>query len=222
MKEPTRTTVNQKNYSLYKRWPLGCLLFLVFACTSPSSKNTTETENFKKIDSVKQYLKSGDLIFRNGNDDVSRAARSFNRIDTTYSHCGIIWVENDSIIVYHALGGIYNPGNKLRRDALDSFCSPAESDKFAVYRYPLTNQQTDSLHKIVTNYYSQGLPFDMYFNFLTDDKMYCSEFVFKSFNKAMKGKLNTVITAREWPYGISPDDLYLYEDSRLVKRVDFK
>lgn len=222
MKERIRTTVNQKIYSLYKRWPIGCLLFLALACTPSSAHKKAEAANQLMIADVKKYIKSGDIIFRNGKDEVSRAARGFNSIDTTYSHCGIIWIENDSIVVYHALGGDYNPGNKLRRDELDIFCSPAEADKFGIYRYPLTTAQNDSLHTIVNDYYLQGLPFDMYFNFLTDDKMYCSEFVFKSLNKVMKGKLSTVITARKWPYGVSPDDIFLYPDSRLIKKVDFK
>jgi hypothetical protein len=51
--------------------------------------------------------------------------------------------------------------------------------------------------------------------------MYCSEFVFKSLDKAMSGELTESIKAREWPFGISPDDLFLYKKSRLIKRVDF-
>jgi hypothetical protein len=37
----------------------------------------------------------------------------------------------------------------------------------------------------------------------------------------MSDSLAYILTAREWPYGISPDDLYLNQKSRLVKRVDF-
>ena len=53
-----------------------------------------------------------------GIDDVSRAARSMNRKDTSYSHCGIVFIENDSVFVYHALGGSYNPSQKLLREPI--------------------------------------------------------------------------------------------------------
>jgi hypothetical protein len=99
---------------------------------------------------------------------------------------------------------------------------PLEVDRFAVYRYAMQSQQTDSLSRIVRRYYAARLPFDLYFNFLTDDRMYCSEFVFKCFDQAFSGKLSQSIKARKWPFGISPDDLFLYSGSRLVKRVEFQ
>ena len=167
-------------------------------------------------------VQNGDLIFRNGTDEVSRAARSFNRFDTSFSHCGIILIEHDTAFVYHALGGDYNPSQELRRDPLDSFCIPLEVDRFAVYRYAMQSQQADSLSGIVRRYYAAHLPFDLYFNFLSDDRMYCSEFVFKCFDQAFSGKLSQSIKARKWPFGISPDDLFLYSGSRLVKRVEFQ
>ena len=91
------------------------LLFFATACRenanvqSASMSDSVLAVNFQLIDSVKPLLESGDLIFRNGNDDVSRAARSMNRKDTSFSHCGFVYRENDSFFVYHAIGGIYNP-----------------------------------------------------------------------------------------------------------------
>ncbi|MEI9945956.1 MAG: YiiX/YebB-like N1pC/P60 family cysteine hydrolase [Chitinophagaceae bacterium] len=196
-------------------------MFLFISCNNKEETQKHIANNFRRIDSIKSAVKNGDLVFRNGTDDVSRAARSFNRIDTTFSHCGLLQIENGSVFVYHALGGDYNPGNKLRRDPIDSFCSPFESDKFAVYRYELNQQQNDSLTTIIRNHYLAGLEFDLYFNFLTDDKMYCSEFVFKCLDKSLSGSLSNYIKARQWPFGISPDDLFLYPGSRLIKRVDF-
>jgi hypothetical protein len=215
--------------NLHQRWLSSCLLFFWAACTGHQSDNGDEAVYsaaetaiyYQRIDSVKPLIQNGDLIFRNGTDEVSRAARSMNRVDTSYSHCGLLLVENDSIFVYHAIGGNFNPSQKLRRDPLDSFLIPREADKFALYRYPLNEQQSDSLTYIVRYYYARGLKFDMYFNFLSDEQMYCSEFVFKCLNKALSGSLVQGISAREWPYGISPDDLFLYEKSRLIKRVDF-
>lgn len=212
-----------KNKNLL-RWPLGYLLFLASACWHNESfiESAGPYGYFlKRLDSVKAQIKSGDIILRNGTDEVSRAARSFNRIDTSFSHCGIVLLENDSLFVYHALGGEYNPSQKLRRDPIDNFCHPPEVDRFAIYRYELNTQQNDSLTGIVQRYYAEELRFDLYFNFLTDDRMYCSEFVFKCLNRSLSGALSEIIKAREWPFGISPDDLYLNERCKLVKRIDY-
>ncbi|MEO5562568.1 MAG: YiiX/YebB-like N1pC/P60 family cysteine hydrolase [Chitinophagaceae bacterium] len=211
-------------FSIKQRWPLGCLLFLGLACHDKLPKPNPDQIRYtqSRIDSARSLLKSGDIILRNGTDEVSRAARSFNRIDTSFSHCGILLIENDTAFVYHALGGSYNPSQQLRRDPIDSFWYSPEIDRFAIYRYDLNPQQYDSLSLLVRQYYKEGLPFDIYFNFLTDDKMYCSEFVFKCLDRSLSGRLSQYIKARQWPFGVSPDDLYLNPEARLIKKVDFK
>ena len=214
--------INKKIF--FKRWPLGYLLFFALACRNnvPPQPGKEPGNHFqRRMDSTRLLIKSGDIIVRNGTDEVSRTARSFNRVDTSFSHCGIVLLENDTLFVYHALGGNYNPSQQLRRDPIDSFCVPPETDRFAIYRYELNPRQSDTLTSIVHGYYAARLPFDLYFNFLTDDRMYCSEFVFKCLDRSLSGALSQTIKARQWPYGISPDDLYLNNLCRLIKRVDY-
>lgn len=205
----------------FKGWPLGCLF--IFLCTACNTKYEAVnfTKQFQQIDSIKPLLKNGDLIVRNGMDDISRTTRSFNRKDTSFSHCGIIVKENDTLFVYHALGGSFNPAQCLMRQPIKNFCNPAQNDKFAVYRYKMNDQQIDSLQKIVRRYYTQKLPFDMFFNFYTDDKMYCAEFVFKSYNQALNGALTHYLHTEQKPLFVSIDDLYLNKFSVLIKRVEF-
>ncbi len=203
------------------------LLFFATACRnnanvqSASMSDSVLAVNFQLIDSVKPLLESGDLIFRNGNDDVSRAARSMNRKDTSFSHCGFVYRENDSFFVYHAIGGIYNPSQKLKRELLDSFCNPKENDAIGIYRYNLSIKEEDKLDTIVKRYFNAGLRFDMYFNFLSDDVMYCSEFVFKSLNQSTNGSLSKYVRLDTIPFGVTTDDLFLNENSHLIKRQQF-
>lgn len=202
------------------------LLFLLFSCTGkktqPSAIDPEKLKiNYQRINGLRTVLQSGDMIFRNGNDDVSRAARSFNRKDTSYSHCGLLFMENDTVFVYHALGGIYNPSQKLMRQSLDSFCNPAENNAVAIYRYPLNPLQFDKLQQTVRAYYAAGLKFDMYFNYQSDDKMYCAEFVFKSLNRSVDNTLASYIRTDTIPFGVTTDDLFLHPDSRMVKKEKF-
>lgn len=199
------------------------LLFLFLSCTAKTKGPDPQkiAANYERIQSIRPLLRSGDMIFRNGNDEVSRAARSFNRKDSSYSHCGLLMVEHDSIFVYHALGGAYNPSQKLLRQPLDSFCNPAENNAIGIYRYPLQPDQQQKLEKVVREYYRAGIRFDLYFNFRTDDKMYCAEFVFKSLNRAVDSALTGYVRLDTLPFGVTTDDLFLHPASRLVRRENF-
>ncbi len=203
--------------------------FLLFIASSCGVKKNpagpvdpaTEAANRDRIRNLGAVLQTGDLVFRNGNDEVSRAARSFNRKDTSYSHCGLVMVENDTAFVYHALGGIYNPSQKLLREPLERFCNPAENNAVAAYRYPLSASQLDILKTTVRKYYQAGLKFDLYFNFLSDDRMYCAEFVFKSLNKALNQALTPYVRMDTIPFGVTTDDLFLHPVARLLRKESF-
>lgn len=204
------------------------LLFILYACNHRpdkpvnTSKSVNTTSNSARIDGIKKLAQTGDLIFRNGNDEVSRAARSFNRKDTSYSHCGLVLVENDSIWVYHALGGTYNPSQKLMRQPIEEFADPNENNSIGIYRYELNATELMRLTEVVHNYHRTGLKFDIFFNFQSDNAMYCSEFVFKSLNKAVDGKYTSYIRTDTMPFGVTTDDLYLNPDSKLVKKEVFQ
>lgn len=200
------------------------LLFFACSCRHPAAKGPDPEKmktNYLRIRLLSDSARSGDLIFRSGMDEVSRAARSFNRKDTSYSHCGLLMRENDSLFVYHALGGSYNPSQRLMRQSLDSFCNPAENNAVAVYRYPLDALVVEKLRQTVKGYYDAGLPFDLFFNYQSDDKMYCAEFVFKSLNRALGNTLSGYVRTDTIPYGVTTDDLFLHPLSRLVKREKF-
>lgn len=195
-------------------------LFLLFLTSCHNTQTKNHRDKFVPcISSFKTVIRSGDLILRNGTDAISRAARGFNRTDTSYSHCGLLQVENDSIFVYHALGGGYNPSQHLMRQPLENFCNPEENNKIAIYRYTLSDDQSKKLKAVIKKYYLAGLPFDVFFNFSTDDKMYCSEFVFKSLNEALDGSLISLLKTDQDPVYITIDDLYLNEKAVFIRRI---
>ncbi len=203
-------------------------LFFLAACKQSGLKQpippSTEliAADFRMIDSVKPFIQNGDVIFRNGNDLVSQAARSMNRKDTSFSHCGLVFIENDSVFVYHALGGIYNPSQRLRRDPIDSFCTPLENNAFGIYRFSLQKEQEVKLASIVNKFYQTGLKFDLFFNYQSDDVMYCSEFVFKSLNQSVDGAYTKYVRLDTMPFGVTTDDIFLNENCSLVKKQFFK
>lgn len=207
---------------------ISSLFLLLLSChlpanraEPPSADPVKMTANYRLIKQLIPLLQPGDMIFRNGNDEVSRVARQFNRKDTSYSHCGLVFIENDTPFVYHALGGQYNPTQELMRQPLDSFCNPAENNAVAVYRFPLSRMQQEKLRQKVYTYFRDRLKFDLFFNFLSDEKMYCAEFVFKSLNSSVDSALTSYVRTDTLPFGVTTDDLFLHPDSRLIKKEKF-
>jgi|JI7StandDraft_1071085.scaffolds.fasta_scaffold10176_6 hypothetical protein len=214
--------------STNKRWPAGCLLFLFLlsACHLPEKRKATVPAAYiqevtNRLNKAKTLIQSGDIIFRNGTDEVSAAARSMNRTDTSFSHCGLLFIEHDSVLVYHALGGSYNPDMKLVREPVENFCNPRDINSFGIYRYTLNPEQLTVLEETVRQHYANGLRFDMYFNYDSDEQMYCSEFVFKSLNRSLGGKLTPYVRLDTIPFGVTTDDIYLNPACRLVKKENF-
>ena len=149
------------------------------------------------------------MILRTGNDFTSESLRQLSQSDKTYSHCGIASIEHDSIFVYHALGGDWNPDEKLRKDPLELFCNPAENRGFGIFTFNLTDLQKRKLDSVVNTWYKKGVTFDMNFDLATDDKLYCAEFVCKAITIAAEQRIQFKTTTINNFTFIAIDNLFL-------------
>lgn len=217
-----------------KRWPWCCLLFFAMAChiknqednpVAPQKAVTAEDQKINaaldRIYSTKKMVRQGDLIVRTGRDFTSEIMRQLSARDKTYSHCGIAAIEHDSVFVYHSIGGEWNPNQKLRRDPFEIFCNPFENRGFGVFRYKLSPRENAVLTDIVQKFYKRGIMFDMEFDLASDDKMYCTEFVYKAIEQAGHIKIGVSVTSVNQIKFVSPDDLYLNPGCMEIKRVIF-
>jgi len=144
-----------------------------------------------------RIAENGDIITRMGTDITSIMLSKINPTDSSYSHCGIISIENDSVFVYHSIGGEFNPNQKLRRDPLYIFALPADCKRLGIFRPTLTKSQQVALCAYVKKIYKIGLPFDMDFDLDTDDRQYCTEMVAKS--------IGTIIGRKDWVATLQSD-----------------
>ena len=213
---------------------MRCLLFLVIAC---QAKNHYETPIPSKTDSIKEaqkitaaidaiymnrkMVKPGDLIVRSGRDYTSETMRKLSVVDKTYSHCGIASVEHDSLFVYHSIGGEWNPDQKLRRDPFEIFCNPFENRGFGIFRYTLNPKENARLISIVQNFYKHGIMFDMKFDLISDDRMYCTEFVYKAVEEASHNKISLPTTTLNHLTFVATDNLFINPACIELKRVVF-
>ncbi|RYD71507.1 MAG: hypothetical protein EOP53_23565 [Sphingobacteriales bacterium] len=212
------------------RWPIGCLIFFVTACdskptlqpivttTEDSIKNEQRIDRaFANIKLLSRQIKNGDLVTRTGNDFTSESLRNLCIRDKTYSHCGIASIENDTLFIYHAMGGEWNPDEKLRRDTWKVFAEPYSNKGVGLFRFDMPDSSINHLIAVVQEYYKNELSFDMKFDLATDEKMYCAEFVYKSFVKATsQGMQFNKSRIGNFEF-VGPDDIFLHP---LCKRKD--
>ena len=215
-----------------KRWLVSCLLFFAVACTRPAASTLPMyddpayeledlTVQFSAIQQAKKQVKNGDLVLRTGRDFTSDIMRRMSEHDKRYSHAGIASWENDSLFVYHALGGEWNPDQTIRRDTFGFFCNPYENSGFAVYRYAVANPMKENFVRIARRYFEQKVRFDMQFDLETNDRMYCSEFVYKTIRSAGDDslQLNTTTTGK-WKY-VTIENLAYSDKAEEVLNVRF-
>ena len=217
-----------------KRWPLGCLLFCIVGCFQQSknevpilSKSDSFREDqmekiaFKKIRDARASVNFGDLILRTGKDFTSDVMRQLSTHDKTYSHCGIASWENDTLFVYHSIGGDFNPDQKLRRDVFEFFCNPYENRGFGIFRYKINDDQRKNIIKIAHKFYNDHIMFDMKFDLATNDRMYCSEFVYKTVEQATQDSIQIGLTTINHFIFIAINNLFINIFSTEIKRIFF-
>ncbi|MEP6926942.1 MAG: hypothetical protein ABI834_04860 [Ginsengibacter sp.] len=218
-----------------RRWPLRCLLFFVISCQVKSEYDTfipSQKDSIMEvqktdaaIDTIygnEKLIEQGDLIMRSGRDFTSETMRQLSIQDKTYSHCGIASIEHDSIFVYHSIGGEWNPDQKLRRDLFEIFCNPFENRGFGIFRYKLNSKENADLLLVVHKFYNQGITFDMQFDLASNDRMYCTEFVYKAVEEATHNKIALSATILNHIKFVAPDNLFINPGCVEVKRVVFK
>lgn len=176
--------------------PYTLLLFFILSCNLPVQdrefhkadilKPADTLSYLKEIDSVGAFLQTGDLVFRRGNDFASQTFANMNQEDKRFSHVGFLSIQGGTALVYHCLGGSFNPDQKILKEPLSKFLSPKSNLAFGFYRFtPLLNKFR--LQKSLDSLYAAGIPFDLKFDLKTDDRLYCSELVYKLIKKDYPG-----------------------------------
>jgi hypothetical protein len=165
------------------------LAFFAFIFHQSATRPTAASET--NIDPVllagiNSEIKDGDIIFRKGRSLVSSIVM-LNDKETDYSHVGICCKTDNEMFVIHAVPGEPDEqGNeKIRCDKLSEFLTPDKASIFAFYR--LTCDTSGIAAASAANamaYYRAGLPFDKALNFRNDDKLYCTELVWKAYLKS--------------------------------------
>lgn len=165
----------------------------------------SESENAK--------IQSGDMILREGKGFISQAFRDFSKIDKHYSHAGVAYNLNGKIFVCHVVAAEGNKSDKIRLEPLESFCNPIENSSWAVYRTEIKKEQID---QALLHYFHQKISFDLNFDLKSDDKMYCTELVYKIMTTANHNKKFINLSYGNGINYVACDNLYLNTKTHLI------
>jgi hypothetical protein len=124
-------------------------------------------------------FQDGDLIFQKSAS--SQAAALEEATESPWTHVGILFRNGKDWVVAEG-------SEPVRIIGLNQFVRKGKNKEYRVYRHQALEsgkgleQQVDALKLVISP--MLGLPYDIYFEW-ADDRIYCSELVFKSFQEAL-------------------------------------
>jgi hypothetical protein len=132
--------------------------------------------------------RDGDIIFHTSSSSQSLAIQRATR--SRWSHMGMIIHRDGKPYVFEAIAIVrYTP--------LEKWIARGEKGHFVVKRLAagLTDQQAAKLRKAASSY--EGKPYDLYFEW-SDERLYCSELVWKMYQRALGIELGARQKLREF------------------------
>ena len=134
--------------------------------------------------------KNGDIIFQTSQSTQSIAVQKATK--SRYSHMGIVYVENGQGMVFEAV-------EPVKSTPLKEWTARGENGHYVVKRLAradelLTLPILKSMRKVGEKYV--GKPYDIYFQW-SNDRIYCSELVWKVFQEAVGVEIGEMQTLGE-------------------------
>ena len=146
----------------------------IYQFTDGVKKEAVPLEKFK----IAQKIQSGDIIFQTSKSRQSKAIQLAT--NSKYSHMGIIYENDEKFFVYEAV-------QPVKMTPLIEWINRGENGHYVIKRLEnsdqiLTKSIVAKMKQIGEHF--KGKPYDIYFEW-SDDKIYCSELVWKIFKQAV-------------------------------------
>jgi hypothetical protein len=140
-----------------------------FFPSNPFSKTTAENPKLK--DNLLDKIHAGDLIFQTSESSQCEAVRIAT--NSKFSHCGIVYILDGKRFVFEAV-------QPVKLTPLDEWIQHGKDQDFLVKRLKDTTALTPIAIEKMEIYSRHFLnsDYDSYFGW-SDDKMYCSELIWK-------------------------------------------
>ena len=134
---------------------------------------------------ITDIIQNGDIIFHTSTSSQSRAIQIAT--NSKYSHMGIIYLEREKPYVFEAIQPVKLP-------PLKEWIERGENGYYVIKRLKnadkeLNEQALKKMKKAGEKY--KGKDYDIYFEW-SDDKIYCSELVWKIYDEALGVKIGNI------------------------------
>lgn len=131
---------------------------------------------FYNFDEHTDY-RDGDLIFQATSGERGKAIQLATK--SKYNHCGVLFNENGKWIVYEAV-------QPVKKTTLSAFNSRGQGTVMRLKNKVLKPEDIEKLKSVFKGYEHKN--YDDAFNW-SDDRIYCSELVYKLYNNGLNIKL---------------------------------
>lgn len=167
---------------------IGLTIFIGFYTKRKFYDQIHKLDNAKsevKNLSDRDEIKNGDLIFQTSLSGQSKAIQLAT--NSKYSHCGIIYSDNRQFYVFEAI-------QPVKTTPLDKWIARGKDGHYVIKRLKNADQilTAETLQKMKQegNKFN-GKNYDLTFEW-SDDKIYCSELIWKIYQRATGSKLESL------------------------------
>ncbi len=133
----------------------------------------------------REQVRTADLLFRRGRGVLTQAVLAVES-HSTYSHVGVVVVRPTGVFVVHSVPD-EPPGDpgSVRAEPLETFTAPERAEALGLYRVqPLAGDTPRRVAALAEDAALRRLPFDPDFDLASQDRVYCTEFVWRVFHEA--------------------------------------
>ncbi|MCK4638844.1 MAG: hypothetical protein KAT33_05445 [Bacteroidales bacterium] len=129
-------------------------------------------------------VKNGDLVFRKGRSIASRVVLITDRA-SSYSHVGVIYMLNEIPYVIHTVPDESENGiDYVKMEKLSVFFSSEKASRGSVFRLKEQYMNSAKLAALTAkSYFDDKIVFDDAFDLKSENKLYCTELVWKAYQK---------------------------------------
>lgn len=129
-------------------------------------------------------LQEGDLILRRGYGLLSTLIMKMMDEHYQVTHLGVLIKEHGQFYVIHSLSSSVSEVDGIQKQRLDSFVNNSYPSTLLISRLKnITPQQISRVKDRLRYYLQQQVPFDHYFDAQDTTAYYCSELVWKIYEK---------------------------------------
>lgn len=139
---------------------------------------------------LNEQLQDGDIIFQTSQSSQSKAIQLAT--GSAFSHMGIIYKTNEELFVYEAV-------QPVKLTPLKDWIKRGENGQYVVRRlrdnHLLTPANLERMKEVGKRF--MGKDYDIYFGW-SDDKIYCSELVWKIYKEALDIEIGHLQTLQDF------------------------